>query len=236
MTHRPQANRQLQRGTTTTTGARRDTRVPVTERRKSTRSTYHHGDLARALVDETVRLVGEAGPEAVSLREVARRIGVNHAALYRHFADKESLLARVAEEGWSALADGMEAALANAPAEIAEKPAERLVHVAAAYARYGIAHPAYYTIMTGPRLNEQGRFPSLEVPIRRAFELLITEFERALRAGTLRGGSAQDWALRVWMFAHGYVTLVLGRRVAVKPARVEEYFERLLRPMLGLTP
>jgi len=208
----------------------------VTERRKSTRSTYHHGDLARALVDETVRLVGEAGPEAVSLREVARRIGVNHAALYRHFADKESLLARVAEEGWSALADGMEAALANAPAEIAEKPAERLVHVAAAYARYGIAHPAYYTIMTGPRLNEQGRFPSLEVPIRRAFELLITEFERALRAGTLRGGSAQDWALRVWMFAHGYVTLVLGRRVAVKPARVEEYFERLLRPMLGLTP
>ena len=206
----------------------------MTERRKSTRSTYHHGDLARALVDETVRLVGEAGPEAVSLREVARRIGVNHAALYRHFADKESLLARVAEEGWAALADGMEAALATASAEIAERPAERLVHVVTAYARYGIGHPAHYAIMTGPRLNEQGRFPSLEVPIQRAFQLLITEFELGRGAGLFRDGTAQDWALRVWMFAHGYVTLVLGRRVAVKPTRVEEYFERLLRPMLGL--
>lgn len=204
----------------------------MASRKTSSRSTYHHGDLARALREEALKLVRDVGPENVSLRELARRIGVNHASVYRHFEDKDALLAAVAEDGWNALADATTHALATSDKVATTE--QRLVCLGASYARWALSHPEQYRVMTGPRLNETGRFPSLEVPIQRAFGLLITEFERARaeRGGVYAEGSTTDWGLRMWMFVHGYVTLVMGRRVAVKPSRVEEYFERLLLPLL----
>lgn len=203
----------------------------VVPRKTSKRATYHHGDLARALLEEAVRLIREVGPDAVSIRELARRIGVNHAAVYRHYEDKDTLLAAVAEDGWRSLAQEIERSL-DAPSLRDASSVDRLVAIGAAYTRFALAHPAHYGVMTGPRLNEAGRFPSLEVPIQRAFDLIVAELELGRARGHFEGGTTLDWGLRVWMFAHGYVTLVLGRRVAVKPARVEEYFERLFRPMI----
>lgn len=198
------------------------------------RATYHHGDLSRALVEGAVRLIQEAGPDAVSIRELSRRIGVNHAAVYRHYQDKDALLAAVAEDGWTQLAEAMSRSVASADAGGAGRAVDRLLLMGAAYARFALANPAHYAVMTGPRLNERGRFPALEVPIQRAFDLLIGEFVIGRAAGLFTGGGdPRDWALRVWMFAHGYVTLVAGRRLAVRPSRVEEYFEALLRPMLA---
>lgn len=204
----------------------------VASRKTSSRPTYHHGDLARVLREEASKLVRDVGPENVSLRELARRIGVNHAAVYRHFEDKDAVLAAVAEDSWAELADAMAQALTTSKATTTE---QRLVIIGAAYARYALGHPEQYRVMTGPRLNESGRFPSLEVPIQRAFGLLTHEFElaRETRGGRYAEGTSIDWALRMWMFVHGYVTLVMGRRVMVKPARVEEYFERLLLPLLA---
>ena len=65
---------------------------------------YHHGDLRRALIEASLALISEEGFSALTLREVARRAGVTHAAPYRHFLDKEALLAAVAEEGFRAMA------------------------------------------------------------------------------------------------------------------------------------
>jgi AcrR family transcriptional regulator len=204
----------------------------VASRKTASRSTYHHGDLARTLREEAVKLIREVGPEGVALRELARRIGVNHASVYRHYADKEALVAAVAQDGWTELAAAMHAAVTGD--DVPADPAARLVRIGAAYARYALAHPAHYGVMTGPRLNEAGRFPSLEVPIDDAFQLLISEIERGRKLGAFAdGGTAQDWALRVWMFVHGYVSLVMARRVQVKPSRVEEYFERMLTPLVG---
>jgi AcrR family transcriptional regulator len=201
-------------------------------RTSESRPTYHHGDLARALREEALRLIQEAGPDAVSLRELARRIGVNHAAVYRHYEDKLALLAAVAEDGWTKLVETMRASLAEEAAKSA-LPTDRLVRLLTSYVRFALAHPAHYRVMMGPRLNETGRFPSLEDPIEKGVTLLLTEIKAARAGGNLTEDRARDWALRVWMFAHGYVTLVLGRRVQVKPSRWEEYFQTLLLPMLG---
>ena len=65
-------------------------------RSKATRETYHHGDLRNALVTAAVELVEGSSPEELTLREVSRRVGVNHRAAYRHFEDKTALLAAVA--------------------------------------------------------------------------------------------------------------------------------------------
>ncbi|MFC7657596.1 TetR/AcrR family transcriptional regulator [Pseudonocardia benzenivorans] len=61
---------------------------------------YHHGNLRRALLDASAQLVGERGPAALSLREVARRAGVSHAAPAHHFTDRRGLLTALAAEGW----------------------------------------------------------------------------------------------------------------------------------------
>ena len=71
------------------------------------KSNYHHGDLRQALIDGAIALIAEQDISSLSLREVARRVGVSHAAPYRHFADKEALLAAVAEEGFIRLTASM---------------------------------------------------------------------------------------------------------------------------------
>src|SRR6476661_2659571 len=78
---------------------------------------YHHGNLRQALVDATVLLLESEGPHAVTLRAVAGRAGVSHAAPYRHFADKDALLAAVAEEGFRAMAAALLTARDGAGAE-----------------------------------------------------------------------------------------------------------------------
>src|SRR4249920_353309 len=80
---------------------------------KKTRKTFRHGNLAKALVEAALARLETDGVEALSLRELARDAGVNHRAVYRHFPDKLSLLARVAEEGWQSLARRVKQQLAG---------------------------------------------------------------------------------------------------------------------------
>jgi AcrR family transcriptional regulator len=195
---------------------------------------YHHGDLSRALLAAALEIIATRGPEAFTLREVAATVGVTHGAAYRHFADKEALLAAVAEEGYRALARKL-ASSANAAAD-ADAP-ERVRALAAGYIEFAMAHPAQYRVMWGPRVNEDGRFPSLETAIADAFALVIAEFERGQASGAFRDEPARDLAVAFWVAAHGYVELVLRRRLKVKSEAVAvAYFAKLLAPFFdGLT-
>src|SRR6476646_9579187 len=77
-----------------------------------TRPTYHHGDLRNSLIRAALGLVAERGVEGFSLREAARTVGVSASACYRHFADREELLAAVAHEGLDTLSEEMRTAAA----------------------------------------------------------------------------------------------------------------------------
>src|SRR4051794_36605362 len=83
--------------------------VPTRARKK--RETYHHGDLSNSLVAAALEVIGK--DEQLTLREVSRRVGVNHRAVYRHFADLTSLQAAVAEQGYRQLLVALEEALAS---------------------------------------------------------------------------------------------------------------------------
>src|SRR5215207_6672963 len=83
--------------------------------RRLGRATYHHGDLRRALIDGAVAIIADRGAEAFTLREAARRLGVNDRAAYRHFADKASLLAAVAEHGFRDLIEAARGEVAALP-------------------------------------------------------------------------------------------------------------------------
>jgi AcrR family transcriptional regulator len=186
---------------------------------------YHHGDLSRALVRAALAIVDEHGPDAITLREVAAAAGVTHAAAYRHFADKTALLAAVAEEGYRQLA----AHVAKSFGADVRGPKARLRTLAGTAVAWALEHPARYRVMSGPRLNEDGRFPSLEAAIAETFAFFVTELESGQKEGVFRKEPARHLAVGVWVMMHGFVDLVLRKRLAVKSTRAAvEYFEEKL--------
>jgi AcrR family transcriptional regulator len=198
--------------------------------RRPRRTRYHHGDLPRALREAATRLVAERGADGFTLREAARLIGVHHAAAYRHFSDKRALLAAIAEDGYEQLARRMRRADAAAPAT---DVLARIRRVAAAYVGFARAEPALFALMTGPRLNEDGRFPALE----RALRAGVDALEAPLRDGRARGTLRDDEPLTMQTLSllsliHGYAELVLTRRIHVRPAGVGELLGTLLDPAL----
>ena len=99
--------------------------------------SYHHGDLRNALIQAGLELLAEGGVQELDLRKVARRAGVSHAAPYRHFADKQALIAAINEEGFHLLAERIRSTLR----EVSDEPFEQLLGVALAYVRTEYAKP-----------------------------------------------------------------------------------------------
>ena len=100
---------------------------------------YHHGDLRRVLLDAAVAAIAERGAAALSLRDLARRAGVSHAAPTHHFRDKAGLLTAVAAEGF--------ALLGTALAE-----ADDFAATGVAYVRFATTHPGHFAVMFRPVL------------------------------------------------------------------------------------
>ena len=103
---------------------------------------YHHGDLPAALRSATAELIAENGPSGFSLREVARRAGVSHAAPAHHFGDAEGLLTSVAAEGFARLADAGEEA-----GDHVDEAVERLRRIGASYVRVARENPGHFAVM-----------------------------------------------------------------------------------------
>lgn len=107
-------------------------------------SDYHHGHLPAALMGAAVELITERGPAAFSLREVARRAGVSHAAPAHHFGDARGLLTAVAAEGYELLAAAIHDEVANVT-----DASERLRLAGRAYVRTALENPGHYGVMVG---------------------------------------------------------------------------------------
>lgn len=120
----------------------KSTKKPARKRR-----AYHHGDLANALLDAADRLVAEKGPNGFSLREAARAVGVDPAASYRHYRDREAVLHALARRGFTKLAAAMREA---AEGLRATSPEKRLVALGHAYVRFAVEHASSFRVMFGP--------------------------------------------------------------------------------------
>lgn len=120
------------------------------------RRRYHHGDLREALVEATFELVEEKGVHAFSVAEAARRTGVSAAAPYRHFADRDELLAEAATRAALELRGRFAAALAGDGSA-----ADRIAAAAVAYVRFAAERRAMFSVLFSAGL-EKSRFPRLE--------------------------------------------------------------------------
>jgi AcrR family transcriptional regulator len=197
---------------------------------------YHHGDLRAALLQAGLAILAEEGVQALSLRAAARRAGVSHAAPYRHFADKEALLAAIAEEGFNMLAAEVEAARACFPAS----PREQLAESAWAYVRFALAHPDHLRVMFGGSIEDPQAYPGLREAGARAFAVLVDIIRAGQDAGTMIAGEARLLAVVAWTQVHGLSLLLIGHQVPhdVSAALDAEQLARTCSRLLstGLAP
>jgi len=170
------------------------------------RSKYHHGDLRRALIDGAVGLVREQGLQGWTLRGVARRVGVSHAAPYHHFSDVEALLGAVTALGFDQLREEMEAALLGV-----DDRGDRLRAVARSYAAFGANNPGLYQVMFREvRSDAQGSSDGRDAGMR-ALAVFVQEVAAGQDEGLLAAGPPMDRVLPAWSMLHGFVSLaVLG--------------------------
>jgi AcrR family transcriptional regulator len=197
--------------------------------RPKKRASYHHGDLRRALLASSTALIAEQGADAFTLREAARRVGVSHAAAYRHFADKETVLAAIAEQGYRELAQRLREVVESVPRRSIDR---RMLAVVTAYVAFASEQPARFAVMTRARRDER-RSPELGAAIDGALGVLVSVMAEGIEAGLLTRCAPIDHAMRLYVFAYGYAALVLRQRVRVRPSHVESYLATLLGPMLA---
>src|ERR1700678_4054323 len=174
---------------------------------------YHHGDLRNGLLDAARAILEESSLSALTLRAVARRAGVSHAAPYRHFPNHEALLVELSVEGFHELRQYIVEA-----AKVPGPESDRTANIGAAYMRFVAKRPAVARLMFGGQLPNREQFPVLG--------------EAADAVGKEIGEALSDPALglAVWAAVHGMAMLVLenvidlGQRksgLAVLPSRAE---------------
>ncbi len=171
---------------------------------------YHHGELRKALVGAALDLLAEDGADAVSLRAVARRAGVSAMAPYRHYPDKEALLAAVAVQGFDGLRDALRAVDDAAPA------GQALVEQAVAYVRYALENPALFRLMFGPK--RVGTHPELMAAGEAAYAALAARVAAEAPADADRDALA----LGCWSMVHGLASLFLDGRISDKTGALSD--------------
>jgi AcrR family transcriptional regulator len=166
---------------------------------------YHHGNLREALIHAAVRTIDRQGVEALTLRSVGAAVGVSRTALYRHFSDKDTLLAAVAAEGFRTF----RTALVDAWAE-AGRGLPGLVAMGRAYVGFALTYPSHYRVMFGGYVRGAANDSDLARAGSAAFRALLDAIVELQEAGALRRDDAVMQSHLVWATVHGVAMLVIA--------------------------
>jgi AcrR family transcriptional regulator len=176
--------------------------------RRKRAGQYHHGDLRRALIDQALRTIDTLGVEGLTLRGVGGALGVSRTALYRHFPDKDALIAAVAREGFHTF----RLALVEAWERHGRGPAA-LDAMGDAYFRFALDHPSHYRVMFGRFAQPSSRHPELVAEGEGAFRALVDALTEGQRQGWVRKDDPLMLAGFVWSVTHGIAMLAIDGRM-----------------------
>ncbi|MBY0380815.1 MAG: TetR/AcrR family transcriptional regulator [Xanthobacteraceae bacterium] len=199
---------------------------------------YHHGNLKEALVKAALELIARKGPAGFTFAEAARSAGVSPAAPYRHFRDRDELLASIAQQGF----EQFEARLNAAWDDGRPDTMTAFQRVGIAYLAFAREHPAYYSAMFESGLPLENN-PSLLVASERAFAVIRAAAERlvTLAPPNVPRPPALMMALHIWAMSHGIASLfgrgdASGRRLPMSPEDLLEAGVLVYLKGLGFTP
>jgi AcrR family transcriptional regulator len=184
------------------------------------KDTYHHGDLRQTIIEEALSWIEQEDIFRLSLRGIARRIGVSHNAPYRHFSDKESLLIEIAKIGFNQLYQSLEQALINSH----DHAQQKLETIGVAYIQYAVQNQAYYRVMFSDRpkyskeANQQknaDKYQNLNHVSEKAFSVLLQTIQTGQQAGVFVGDDSYQLALVCWSLVHGVSMLAIDCQLKI---------------------
>lgn len=186
--------------------------------------SYHHGSLQQSLLEAADALLDEGGTGAVSLREAARRAGVSATASYRHFVDKEALLAALAARGFKAFGAALDAAKGSR---------DPLAAMGVAYVGFALARPGRFRLMFGPTIADRSRHAELQA----AASATFTQLSQAVgRQDEKSPAPAREAAIAAWALVHGLSQLAID---GMLPGEDPEALARIItrrRPLASAVP
>jgi AcrR family transcriptional regulator len=197
-------------------------------RRTPAQKPYHHGDLRRVLIDAALQLVGEGGPDGLSVREAARRAGVSPGAPFRHFENRDALMNAAAEEAQRRLHAGIEAALAEAPAD---DPLERFRRIGLAYLRWAMRNPTHFEIISSRRFFDHDKSADVSRHNNELIGLTGRTLAEAFAKGQLRSADLRQVQIAGRALVYGFARMNIDghfSRWGVDEAEAERTAEAIL--------
>jgi AcrR family transcriptional regulator len=208
---------------------------------KKKKGRVHHGDLPRSARAACLLLVQESGSAHITLRQIAAQLGATHVALYRHFANKEALLASVAEEGFRLLHEKIREATVGAEGETVT-PIDQLQRIGAAYVRFARTHTAYFRLMYAREVRRT-QHSGLRTAAAAAFVTLLDVVRECRKEGLIKThspsappGASLEVAMTAWSLVHGLAMLIVEGQFDDSGVDVDKLVEvAILTLRAGLT-
>ncbi len=187
---------------------------------------YHHGSLRETLIVAALALIAEVGPQAFTLRELARRAGVSHNAPYRHFHDKDELLAVLAAQGFERLTESM-----NRSAERGVDALDRFRLSGLGYVRFALLWPQHFQVMFDSP-DCFSKYLEYEAAAKLAFDTLVGFVVVCQTEQSLPAGDPHRFALLAWSIVHGVAKLALSGQLPFDSQQVLDFTDDAVRSMM----
>jgi len=170
-----------------------------------TSKTYHHGNLKEALISAGLEILSEQGIEGLSLRNVAKKIGVSHTASYNHFPDKQALVAAISTAGHEQLHQ----ILLDTFEKSKHSSSHIIPEIAWAYLQFALDNPAIFKLMFSGALEEERAHPEYVEISMKNISLLEEIIIYCQNKGQLMEGGVEIVAIKLWSSVHGFTNLIL---------------------------
>lgn len=180
-------------------------------------SRYHHGNLRQSFIDAACEYLKHASAESLSLRELAREIGVSQTAHYRHFKSKNALFAAIAIDGFELL----HKVISEAQEKHDEDFSVTFTEVGLAYVNWAITNPEKYQMLHDSLLIDIAQYPALLTASKQSFEDLTNLIEKGIAIGFFIPRPVPELAGAMWVCVHGIASLLMTRSKMLSAADVD---------------
>jgi AcrR family transcriptional regulator len=186
---------------------------------------YHHGNLKEELIAAGISVLKKEGTGGLRLREVAGLVGVSHASLYRHFTNKEELLAAIAEQGFRGLIENVELYRKRAGSNFKSQ----FIEAGRAYVDFAASHKEQFHIMFSGIIPDRKKHPALALAAEESFGQLVQIVEECREAGVIPSHRDRKvHTLAAWSMLHGIATLLIEGQIPGGRSRTRAITRSLL--------